>query len=333
MARHRGGFVWIDDPANIDDLGDLLRASAGEGIHTRKGGQNWENVVRTHLVAPVVISAEGLEMLNERAMADRVVQFEVPSPVGRVSRKGDYPQWDDVVTLMGRAGHLSRFAGHYVKRSWQWLDSIGGESGLRDLMLSLRVGSGRVAEKTAVVRAGVRCLRFIAQLDSWEEQVIDGWEVGGGTPIDVVSIVDKWADLEGSAESLSGPYLVEVVLPTLLSSKGFVPSYRSAPVEAVFLDRTGCLRINIPQVATEWARIAVRRTDKARASQLGSLRALTAESKMLRLERSVPIKGKRYQSLSYLQTGAVFERAGYDRDSVLHDLYGRDEQQATFEDT
>lgn len=317
LARHRGGFVWIDDPANIDDLGDLLRAAAGEGVHTRKGGQNWEQVVRTHLVAPIVISAEGLEMLSERAMADRVIQFEVPSPVGRQSRKGDYQQWDDIVTLMSTAGHLSKYAGWYVKRAWQWLISVGGPNGLRDLLLELRVGSGRSAEKTAVVRAGVRCLHYIAQCDEWKEHSIQHWTVGGGEPLDLITIVDDWAGAEASGEFTTGAYLTEVVIPTLLSNKGFVPSFRSAPIEAVFIDRNGRIRINIPQIASEWQRVAQRRTDRNRSSQLGSLRALMAESKNMDLGKSQPIKGKRYQMLSEAAAAGVLRRAGFDYATIL----------------
>lgn len=324
LARHRGGFVWIDDPANIDDLGDLLRAAAGEGVHTRKGGANWEQIVRTHLVAPIVISAEGLDMLNERAMADRVIKFEVPNPTGRMSRKGDYPQWDDIVTLMNHAGHVSKYAGHYVQKSWAWLESIGGQDGLRQLLLELRQGSGRTAEKIAVVRAGARCLQFVAQSDGkWNSVDVGGLVVGGGDPIDFVAIVDAWAAGEAAGDneySRTGPYFIEVVLPTLLAEKGFVPSFRSAPVEPMFMDINGRVRVNVAGVAQAWSRIATRRTDRARSLQLGSLTALAAEAKMMDLGKSIPVKGKRYQVLPPEHALAVIGKAGYDYDEVLASL-------------
>lgn len=309
LARHRGGFVWVDDPANIDDLGDLLRAAAGEGVHSRKGGTNWSETIQTHLVAPIVLSAEGLEMLKERAMADRTVELMVPSPVSRRSRYGDAPQWDDIVTFMNTVGHMSRFAGTYVQRAFMWLDSIGGEPGLRQMLLQLRLGSGRQAEKLAMVRVGARCLQFIMD-EQWVTVDIDGYPAGGGDPIDVIEIVDAWAHGQ-LAQLQSGPYLVAVVIPTFLASKGFVPGYRSVPHEPLFLDTDGRLRVNVQALAQWWLQHSRSRSDRDRAQQLGSPKALKAEAQSMEWVSGNPIKGKRYAIVDSSTTDRVLEEAGY----------------------
>lgn len=319
LSRHRGGFVWIDDPANVDDLGDLLRGAAGESVHTRKGGANWSETVRTHLVAPIVISAEGLDMLNERAMADRVIEFEVPKPTGRISRYGEYPQWDDVVRLMTDVGHLSQFGGWYVQRSWEWLRSIGGTAGLRSMMLELRVGSGRLAEKLAVARAGARCLQYIATTTWPEGTEYNGYLLGSTEPVEIVALVDAWAIGQTSGEEAerAGPYLIEVVVPAFLAARGFIPRYNSVPSDPVFLDNGGVLRVNIPGLAQWWAGVAARRPDRTRASQLGSLSAMTSESKLLDLSTSVPIKGRRYAGFTEQVARKILSTAGYDFDAAV----------------
>lgn len=315
LARHRGGFVWIDDPANIDDLGDLLRAAAGEGVHSRKGGQNWSDTIHTHLVAPIVLSAEGLEMLKERAMADRTIELMVPSPVGRVSRYGDVPQWDDIVTFMNTVGHMSRFAGTYVQRAFMWLESIGGEAGLRQMLLALRVGSGRQAEKLALVRVGARCLQYICG-PKWTTVDIDGYVAGGGDPVEIVETVDAWAIGELSQMS-AGPYLISVVMPTFLAAKGYVPGYRSAPHEPMFLARDGQLRVNVPALAQWWLSHSRSRSDRDRAQQLGSPKALKAEAQSMEWTQATPIKGKRYSSVDINTSLRVLEEAGYSMAEAL----------------
>ena len=278
-------------------------------------------MIHTNLVAPLVVSAEGMEMLRERAMADRTVQLEVPSPVGRESRRGQYPQWDDIVNLTQHLGHLSRFAGHYVQGAFEWLRHIGGTDGLHRLLLELRCGSGRQAEKTAIVRAGVRCLAFIAGCDDpaapWREVEIDGLAIGGGDPIDVVGIVDAWA--EGHSVQVR-PYLIEVVLPTYLANKGWVPNFKSVPIEPVWFATDGQLRVSINGLATWWQKFATTRTDRERAQQLGSKSAMSAEAQMLDLESTAPVKGKRYRKVPVVLSREVITSAGFEYDDLLEEI-------------
>ena len=318
LAAHRGGFVWVDDPSNIDDIGDLLRSAANEGNYSKKGGVNWQDTIVIPLVAPLVISAEGVEMLRERAMADRVVELDVPSPVGRQSERGQHPQWDDILELQHNVGHLSRYAGWYVQRVWQWLDVIGGSEGLRRLAITLRVGTGRQSEKLALVRLGARALAWVAGCDRWQDVLVRGTSVGGVGSIDPVEIVDAWA--QGTAlEDKRGPYIVSVVLPSYFSAKGFVPSYKSAPVEPVYIDNHGHLRVNVQGLAAWWLNHSRSRSDRDRAQQLGAPGALRAEARMLDWSVSTPIKGKRYHTVPLPDTQKILAEAGYDWvDLVTH---------------
>lgn len=316
LARHRGGFCWIDDPANIDDLGDLLRSAAGEGVHSRKGGANWSETIHTNLVAPVVLSAEGLAMLRERAMADRVIEFDVPSPVGRQSRYGEYRQWDDVTRMMTTVGHLSRFAGNYVQMALQWLESIGGQPGLHQMLLTLRRGEGRMAEKVAFMRTGARALAWM--LGEWQPLDVDGYTAGAGDPVEVVALVDDWV-VGAVANARRGPYLTSVIMPSYIADKGYIPSFKSVPHEPLFMDGDGLLRINVSALAAWWQGYVRNRTDKARALQLGDVAALKTEARQFEWDSS-PIKKKRYLKVDRETTRQVMLDCEFDPDDVSDHL-------------
>jgi hypothetical protein len=309
LALHRGGFVWIDDPSNIDDIGELLRGAANEGNYTKKGGVNWADSITIPLVAPIILSAEGVEMLRERAMADRTVELVVPSPVGRQSLRTDGPQWDDILALQHKAGHLSRYAGWYVQRAMQWLESIGGEEGLRHLTLALRVGSGRQSEKLALVRAGARALAYM--IGDWEDRDLDGLMAGGVGEIDVVGLADDWAMGQASEDKV-GPYLLQMVLPSYISARGFVPRHNSAPIDPVYLDSNGHLRVNVAGLASWWLGHSRSLANRDRAQQLGSPSALKAEARMLGWTHGLPVTGKRYMLTTIDEAKAVLADSGYD---------------------
>jgi hypothetical protein len=309
LSVHRGGFVWIDDPSNIDDIGDLLRSAANEGNYSKKGGHNWSETIMIPLVAPIVVSAEGLEMLKERAMADRVIEIDVPSPTGRQSERGGYRQWDDILALQHSIGHLSRYGGHYVQRAFQWLDSIGGEEGMRRLALDLRVGSGRQSEKLALVRMGARALAYV--LGDWADHDVRNLPVGGVGEIDPVEIVDAWATGQ-SALAKRGPYIVSVVLPSYIASKGFIPTFQSVPVEPVWIDKDGRLRVNVSALADWWLKHSRSRSDRDRAQQLGAPAAMKAEAHSLEWGSTAAIKGKRYLMVTEAETKAILAEVGYD---------------------
>jgi len=255
-------------------------------------------------------------MLRERAMADRVIEFDVPSPVGRQSRYGSYRQWDDVTRMMTTVGHLSRFAGNYVQLSLRWLESIGGEPGLRQMLLDLRRGEGRMAEKAAFMRAGARALAWMA--GDWSELDVDGYVAGGGEPIDMVALVDDWV-VGTVANSRRGPYLTSVVIPSYIAHRGYLPSFQAAGVDPLFMDSDGLLRINVSGLAAWWQGFVRNRTDKARALQLGDVAALKTEARQFDWESS-PVKRKRYLKMDRATTRQVLIDCDFDPDDISEHL-------------
>lgn len=322
MSVHRSGFVWIDDPSNTDDLGELLRSAAGEGSHARKGGQNWTRTINTQLVAPVVLSAEGMEMLRERAMMDRTIQVEATSPVGRQSIHDPIrTQWEDIALLM-RTGSLSRYAGWYVQRSMMWLEQIGGVQGLADLVHRLRVGEGRQAEKMGILRAGAFCLEFVMG-DAAPVPIKGYYDNTGETPIDVTGIVDAWAQGD-SRESSRGAYITSVVIPDFLSSKGFVPSAKSIPTTPIWLARDYTLRVNIAGLASWWEGYASHKTNRDRARQLGSKSAMTSEVKAANWS-TAPYHGTRYRVVPPEITKQILDELGMEPEWDEAELVARED--------
>lgn len=303
LSVHRSGFVWIDDPSNTDDLGELLRGAAGEGTHARKGGMNWGRTINTNLVAPIVLSAEGMEMLKERAMMDRTIQVVAQSPVGRMSRhRPEVPQWEDVARLM-RTGSLNRFAGWYVQRSMMWLEEIGGVDGLASLIHDLRVGSGRQAEKMGILRAGARCLEWV--MGPAESVEVKGYGPAGSSFVEAVNIVDLWAG-EDTQESNRGAYITSVVLPSFLAAKGYIPTASSVPATPVWVAKDGTLRVNVPSLASWWEGHARQKVNADRARQLGGLSAMTSEVTAAQWE-SKPYRGTRYRVCPADIAALIFE--------------------------
>lgn len=261
VASHRNGIVWVDDMSDPTEVMDLLRQATAEGTRTKKG-QNRTSQETIRLLAPVVISGEGFDALaTEKALRDRAIILDVPSPTGRMSsRNPERPQWDDILALKAKYGNdLTKVAG-----------TLGGmalESGdlVQDLA-ELRVGKGRWADKMAVLRVGARMIERLTGEDKWVDRV-DGWTGG---------LVDP------GAENL----LTTVILPALLLEFG-IPTSAKGDLP-VFVDPQGQVWFHEEQVARHWARLA--RTPRQR--QLGGLEAIRSQRRALGIEGS----GKRLRT-------------------------------------
>ena len=258
MSLNRSGVVWLDD---VTDLGpqrlEFLRQATVEGEVTKKGGQDFADSVTVRLVAPVVVTGEGFEVVqHEKAMADRVLSFEVGSPVGRRSRHGGYPQWDDVVALQQRYPEgLQDLAGTLV----QLVLRVGEP--LLDELSKLRLGSGRNADKWSIVRLGARVL---AELTGDQGHV---------------ARVDAWCVDQVKAGESQAHYLVTRVLPQwVIAHSGFVPEHPT-PMYACWT-REGHLYVSLAKLARWWSQ----QTRDERELQLGAENALRGQAQALGLE-------------------------------------------------
>lgn len=163
-AAHRNGIVWVDDLDDPAYLMELLRAATSGGSLT-KMGEDRESVKNTPIVAPIVISGEALGLGTQKALIDRAIILKAPSPTGRMSlRNPKEPQWNDILSLRERyPDGLHDLAGWYVQEALNHVPSV-----LAALKQGRAGGSGRGADKVAVLRAGARLLdSLVGHDDAW----------------------------------------------------------------------------------------------------------------------------------------------------------------------
>ncbi len=199
LSAHHNGIVWVDDLDDLDDLGELLRNVTVGGSLVKKGDGNHAQVV-AQLRSALVVSGESLGLSDQKALVDRAILLDVPSPTSRRSVHGDYPQWDDIVTLRTTHPDLTEYAGSLVELA------LGQEDLVRDLK-KLRIGSGRHSDTLAILRIGARVLR--------------GMLPNGGAS-GVVDRVDAW--VEGRTSTYSGRenVLTLKLIPLALSATGWL---------------------------------------------------------------------------------------------------------------
>lgn len=292
-SAHRNGVVWIDDMSDVSAVLDLIRQATSEGSRGKKGmDRTKQETVR--LLAPIAVSGEGLGALEfEKALIDRAVRLAVGSPKGRMSAKDpSRPQWDDIRDLQSEwDGDLTQMAGTLIQMA---LGQIGQVSRLREL----RGGSGRHADKVAILRVGARILA--GMLDHDEDE---SW---------IVTEVDRWCT--ESPDMGAENVLTTMILPRLLLELG-MPSSPSG-FSPVYVDR-GIVWFNEPQVAAKWQGMA----STPRERQLGTEASLRLQRQALGVEGNGTRKTwtaagrrqfKRYQALPAEVSRLVIERTSMD---------------------
>ena len=166
-SANKNGIVWADDLDSLEAYGELLRASTSNGTASKMDIDR-AGVKNTEIVAPILITGESLGMNNQKALIDRSIVLNVPSPKGRMSVKGDYLQWDDILDLQSQyprhQGGLSVLAGWYVEAALSVVDEVRVA-----LRRAKRQGSGRHGDKLAVLRAGACLLDYLCGHDgAWD---------------------------------------------------------------------------------------------------------------------------------------------------------------------
>lgn len=302
-SAHRNGIVWIDDVSDTYSVFEIIRQATSEGSRSKKGVDRTSQET-VQMVSPIVLTGEGLSALeNEKALKDRAIQLQVGSPTGRVSRRDPVrSQWEDIVLLRQRYPNLAEFAGDLV------VESLRRENMVR-LLPELRIGSGRHADKLAIVRLGSRVLSDILDDTSYVERV------------------DSWAEQEADSYNRDDNYLLLRVIPAYIDDTSIVQD-SAVGGPAVFV-RSGQVWFSEAKLASWWEK---RGGLTERDRSLGSKSSLTAQCKKLPgiESRRWSVIGKRprgvsdqqvvYRGLSEEASRLVLERSGRGRDEqdVLH---------------
>lgn len=170
ISAHHSGIVWIDDLSDTGYLMDLLRQATGEGSVAKKGEDRMSQEV-VQLVAPICISGEALQLHHQKALMDRAVMLDVPSPTSRVSKRDpERKQWLDILDMRSRHPDLSEFSGTLVA------EVLSRKGMVSDIPSLVPDAHGRWGDKIAVVRMGARLLadmvddpRIVERVEKWVE--------------------------------------------------------------------------------------------------------------------------------------------------------------------
>lgn len=166
-SANKNGIVWADDLDSLEVYGELLRASTSNGTASKMDIDR-SGIKNTEIVSPILVTGEALGMNSQKALIDRSVVLNVPSPKGRMSTRGDYYQWDDILDLQGEYpkhdGGLSALAGWFVEAALGVVPET-----MQALKRAKRLGSGRHGDKLAVLRAGAALLDYLVGHDgAWD---------------------------------------------------------------------------------------------------------------------------------------------------------------------
>jgi hypothetical protein len=175
LSGNQSGIFWIDDLNDVSHLMELLRQATGDGAVAKKA-EDKVSQAQIRLVNPICLSGEALPIRTQKALVDRAVLLDVPSPTSRRSlRNLEALQWVDLVALRQAHPDLTRYAGWYVAAALGLRDLVGDLPGL------VPDGTaGRYGDKIAVLRLGARLLArltgdeiHVARVDEWTAQQVD----------------------------------------------------------------------------------------------------------------------------------------------------------------
>jgi hypothetical protein len=266
VSAHRCGYSWLDDLENVGGLAEVLRLAVNEGTLGKKDSEA-RGTMNLKLVSPIVLSGEGFASIaGQKAFRDRMIVLQVLNPKGRMSlHDADRPQWDDVTALKHRHPDLSAMAGTVVQLALRWVETVDLAAQLEEL----RSGTGRHAEKLAILRLGARLLSTMT-----------------GDPSHVAR-VDSWCTEDAQEDLGAENSLTQVVIPELLVVQGYrdrpvrldSPPYFGVPTPVVVREYEGvpAVWVNAKLLATWWFKFRNGRvldrteTDSAFSDQMDAL--------------------------------------------------------------
>ncbi len=185
-SANKSGIVWADDLDTLEPYGELLRAATSNGVWSKMDIDR-NSIKNVQMVAPLFITGETLGMDTQKALMDRSIIVNPPSPKGRKSTRGDWAQWEDVLDLMGSfpkdKGGLTVLSGWYLMKALDYTGEV-----MEALKRAKTKGQGRHGDKLAVLRAGAHLLELLvgqenpgegthsANVEQWiTNQQLQGW--------------------------------------------------------------------------------------------------------------------------------------------------------------
>lgn len=173
LSANRIGIVWVDDTGHIDDIKDLVRQVTAMGSMRKKSVDFTQE--SAELVNPLVLSGESIGVHGEKAMLDRMIFLDVPSPKERTTKTGEL-QWDSITKFRTEYPDFSVFAGSILSEAMRVYQEIDGDNLFHELTL---VG-GREGHKAAILRLGAIILDKLAGTTAIREVVGSWLETSGG---------------------------------------------------------------------------------------------------------------------------------------------------------
>lgn len=233
LSAHQSGIVWIDDLSDTSHLMDLLRQATGEGSVGKKGEDRLEQQV-VRLVAPICISGEALQLHSQKALVDRAVMLDVPSPTSRRSKRDpERLQWLDILELKKQWPDLTDMAGTMVRLA------LANEGLVESIPTLVPPEGGRWGDKIAVIRMGARLLSEMSGVEGLVERV-ENW-VGQQEEV-------------GNENSLTLK-----LLPRALAQTGWLRRPKGAdgrwPPTPAFVDDQGLVWFSPQHLSTWWSEI------------------------------------------------------------------------------
>ena len=251
LSAHRSGIVWVDDLDSLDALGELIRSTTVGGSVVKKA-LNQSDQISVQLVAALCVSGESLGLHGQKALLDRSIGLEVPSPVGRRSLHGDYSQFQDIVELKRTHPTLSDFAGTFMIQALKLVPEIPAKA------LALREGDGRLMDKLTIMRLGVWVLRSLVDHESsdWIDRHVEGW------------VAEQLANYDPTDNSLTMQMLPAALKRLGRPTQPIGPdTSRSRPASPVFIRaQKNDIWFNPSLLAEWWSDIHYGRIDQRTAS-------------------------------------------------------------------
>lgn len=170
VSVNRSGIIWNDDANDLAALDEILRG-ATMGVTANKKRADNTTTARIPLVAPILLSGEGLGIQGQKALTDRAILLTPPPVTERRSlRDPSRKQWEDITGFREEHGNFTRYAGWLVQFALQHADAY-----LAKLADAQRQFSGRYGDNLAVVTAGAWLLDEMAGTGTWAQDLVAPW--------------------------------------------------------------------------------------------------------------------------------------------------------------